>query len=144
MLDDFNCRIHVYLIDFSAFNKIHKLISFILCVQILCNNALLSLQFATSLLLPSSFLHITYVIYYYYYYHHHHHLYAGIYTYTPETNYVPRDYSVAAILLLLFTVLISLVSVLNLLYFYISTYYYYYYYYHHHLLLYAGYLYLYS
>ena len=70
----------------------------------------------------------------------------GIYTYIPETNYVPREYSVAAILLLLFMVLISLVSVLNLLYFYISTsrsmfavpnmavfcsYYYYYYYYFH-------------
>ena len=45
----------------------------------------------------------------------------GIYTYIPETNYVPREYSVAAILLLLFMVLISLVSVLNILYFYIST-----------------------
>jgi len=45
----------------------------------------------------------------------------GIYTYIPETNYVPREYSVAAILLLQFMVLISLVSVLNLLYFYIST-----------------------
>ena len=44
----------------------------------------------------------------------------GIYTYIPETNYVRREYSVAAILLL-FIVLISLVSVLNLLYFYIST-----------------------
>ena len=44
----------------------------------------------------------------------------GIYTYIPETNYVPREYSVAAILLLLFMVLTSLVSVLNLLYFYIS------------------------
>ena len=44
-----------------------------------------------------------------------------IYTYIPETNYVPRAYSVAAILLLLFMVLISLVSMLNLLYFYIST-----------------------
>jgi len=68
----------------------------------------------------------------------------GIYTYIPETNYVPREYSVAAILLLLFMVLISLVSVLNLLYFYISTSrsmfavpnmavfcsYYYYYYFH--------------
>jgi len=43
----------------------------------------------------------------------------GIYTYIPETNHVPRKYSVAAILLLLFMVL--LVSVLNLLYFYIST-----------------------
>ena len=39
----------------------------------------------------------------------------GIYTYIPpETNYVRREYSVAAILLLLFMVLISLVSVLNL------------------------------
>ena len=45
----------------------------------------------------------------------------GIYTYIPETNYVPREYNVAAILLLIFMVLISLVSVLNLLYFYIST-----------------------
>ena len=45
----------------------------------------------------------------------------GIYIYFPETNCVPREYSVAAILLLLFMVLISLVSVLNLLYFYIST-----------------------
>ena len=45
----------------------------------------------------------------------------GIYTHIPETNYVPREYIVAAILLLLFMVLISLVSVLNLLYFYIST-----------------------
>jgi len=45
----------------------------------------------------------------------------GIYTNIPETIYVPREYSVAAILLLLFMVLVSLVSVLNLLYFYIST-----------------------
>jgi len=43
----------------------------------------------------------------------------GIYTYIPETNYVPREYSVAAILLLLFMVLMSLVSLLNVLYFYI-------------------------
>ena len=34
----------------------------------------------------------------------------GIYTYIPETNYIPREYSVATILLLLFMVLISLVS----------------------------------
>ena len=40
----------------------------------------------------------------------------GIYSYIPETNYVPREYNVAAILLLLFMVLISLVSVLNLLF----------------------------
>ena len=45
----------------------------------------------------------------------------GIYTHIPETNYVPREYSVAVILLFLFMVLISLVPVLNLLYFYIST-----------------------
>ena len=43
----------------------------------------------------------------------------GISTYIPETNYVPREYIVAAILSLLFMVLISLVSVLNILYFYI-------------------------
>ena len=42
-------------------------------------------------------------------------------TYIPETNYVPREYSVVAILLLPFMVLMSLVSVLNLLYYYIST-----------------------
>ena len=45
----------------------------------------------------------------------------GIYTHIPETNHVPREYNVAAILLFLFMVLIPLVSVLNLLYFYIST-----------------------
>ena len=60
----------------------------------------------------------------------------GIYTYIPETNYVPREYSVAATLLFLFMVLISLVSALNLFYFYISTFrsmcYYYYYYHRHH------------
>jgi len=50
----------------------------------------------------------------------------GIYTYIPETNYVPKEYSVAAFLFLLFMALISLVSVLNLLHFY----YYYYYYVH--------------
>ena len=44
-----------------------------------------------------------------------------IYTYIPESNDVPREYSVAAILLLLFMVLISLFPMLNLLYFYIST-----------------------
>ena len=58
--------------------------------------------------------------YYYCYYHHHHHchlLYAGYL----QTNYVPREYSVAAILLLLFMVLISLVPLLTLLNFYIST-----------------------
>ena len=30
----------------------------------------------------------------------------GIYTYIPERNYIPREYSVASILLLLFMVLI--------------------------------------
>jgi len=39
-----------------------------------------------------------------------------IYTYIPETNYVPREYSVTAILSLLFMVLISLVPVLNQLF----------------------------
>ena len=56
-----------------------------------------------------------------YYHHHHLLLYEGIYTHIPETNYVAVEYSVAAILLLLFMVLISLVLELNLLYFYIST-----------------------
>ena len=32
----------------------------------------------------------------------------GIYTYIPETNYVPREYSVAAILLLLLLLLFTL------------------------------------
>ena len=45
----------------------------------------------------------------------------GIYTHIPETNYVSREHGVAAILLFLFMVLISLLAVLNLLYFYIST-----------------------
>ena len=45
----------------------------------------------------------------------------GIYTHIRETNYVPREYGVAAILLFLFMVLISLLAVFNLLYFYIST-----------------------
>ena len=44
-----------------------------------------------------------------------------IYTYVPERNYVPREYSVAAILLFLFMLFKSLVAVLNLFYFYIST-----------------------
>ena len=43
----------------------------------------------------------------------------GTYTHIPETNYVPREHGVAAILLFLFMVLISLLAVLNLLYFYI-------------------------
>jgi hypothetical protein len=45
----------------------------------------------------------------------------GIYTYIPKTNCALREYSVAAILLLLFMVFISLVAVLNLLCFYVST-----------------------
>jgi len=44
-----------------------------------------------------------------------------IYTYIPDTNCVPMQHSVAAVLLLLFMVLISSVAVLNLLYIYIST-----------------------
>ena len=45
----------------------------------------------------------------------------GIYTYIPETNHVPREYSVSAILSLLFIVPISLVPAFALLYFYVST-----------------------
>jgi len=44
----------------------------------------------------------------------------GIYTYISETNHVPREYSVAAILLLLFMVPIYLVPALVLLHLYVS------------------------
>ena len=47
----------------------------------------------------------------------------GIYPYIPETNHVPREHFVAAILVLIFMVLISLVPQL-------TTWYYYYYYYY--------------
>jgi len=53
-------------------------------------------------------------------YYHHHLFMQDIYTYIPKTNCAPREYSVAAILLL-FILPISLIPVLNLLYFYIST-----------------------
>ena len=43
------------------------------------------------------------------------------YTYTSQTNHVSRQYSVAAILLLLFLVYITLLPMLNLLHIYIST-----------------------
>jgi hypothetical protein len=45
----------------------------------------------------------------------------GIYTYIPETNNVPRECIVAAILLLLFMVPISLIPALAVLCFYVST-----------------------
>jgi hypothetical protein len=45
----------------------------------------------------------------------------GIYTYIPETNHVPKQYNVAAILSLLFMVHISLAAALDLMYFSIST-----------------------
>jgi hypothetical protein len=45
----------------------------------------------------------------------------GIYTYIPETNHVPKQYNVAAILSLLFMVPISLAPALAVVYFYIST-----------------------
>jgi hypothetical protein len=45
----------------------------------------------------------------------------GIYIYIPETNNVSREYIVAAILLLLFMVPISVVPALALLCFYVST-----------------------
>ena len=45
----------------------------------------------------------------------------GMYTYIHETNHVPREYNVSAILSLLFMVSISLVPALALLYFYVST-----------------------
>jgi magnesium-transporting ATPase (P-type) len=43
----------------------------------------------------------------------------GIYPYIPETNQVPKQHNVTAILSLLFMVPISLVPVLTLMYFYI-------------------------
>jgi hypothetical protein len=46
----------------------------------------------------------------------------GIYTYIPETNHVPKEYNVAAVLSLLFMAPISLAPELTLTYFYISTY----------------------
>jgi hypothetical protein len=69
-------------------------------------------------------IHYYYYYYCYCYYHHHHHHYLlmqGIYTYIPETNNVPKEYDVAAILSLLFMVPISLAPALALMYFYIST-----------------------
>src|SRR5215510_11549156 len=45
----------------------------------------------------------------------------SIYTYIPETNHVPEEYNVAAILSLLFMVPMSLAPALALKYFYIST-----------------------
>ena len=45
----------------------------------------------------------------------------GIYTYIPEKNHVPREHRVAAVLVLLFMVLISLVPALTPLYLYVST-----------------------
>jgi hypothetical protein len=45
----------------------------------------------------------------------------GIYTYIPETNHVPKEYNIAAILSLPYMVPISLVPALALMYFYIST-----------------------
>ena len=45
----------------------------------------------------------------------------GIYICIPETNHVPREYSVSAILSLLFMVSISLVPALTVLYFYVRT-----------------------
>ena len=45
----------------------------------------------------------------------------GSYTYIPETNHVRREYSVTAVLSVLFMVPISLVPALALLYFYVST-----------------------
>jgi hypothetical protein len=45
----------------------------------------------------------------------------GIYAYIPETNHVPREHRVAAILVLLFMVRISLVPTLTQLYLCVST-----------------------
>ena len=47
--------------------------------------------------------------------------YKNAYTVNSETNHVPREYSVSAILSLLFMLPILLVPMLALLYFYVST-----------------------
>jgi len=87
-----------------------------------------SLRYCVIIILPNIFLlnvgiicPVALFLFYFYYYYHHHLLYPGYLYLFPETNYVHREYSVAAVLLLPFMVLISLVSLLNLLYFYIST-----------------------
>ena len=59
-------------------------------------------------------------MYYYYYYYYYIIIVSfiqGIYTLIPETNHVPREYTVVAIPSLLFMVLLSLVPVLALLFF---------------------------
>ena len=82
---------------------------------------LCSFMTCTGQILGLNVMKFVYYYYYYHYYHHHHLIYAGyLYLYSWD-KLGPREYSVAAILLLLIIVLISLVSVLNLLYFYIST-----------------------
>jgi hypothetical protein len=45
----------------------------------------------------------------------------GTYTYIPEIKHVPPEYSIAAVLLLLFMVPVSLVPALALLFFHVST-----------------------
>jgi hypothetical protein len=45
----------------------------------------------------------------------------GIYTYIPETNHVPKQYTVSAIVSLLFMVPISIAAAVVPMYFYIST-----------------------
>jgi hypothetical protein len=49
------------------------------------------------------------------------HLYAGIYSYIPETNHVSRVCSVTVILYLQFMLNVMLYPMLNVLYIYIST-----------------------
>jgi hypothetical protein len=45
----------------------------------------------------------------------------GIYTYIPETDHIPKEYNIAAILSLLFMAPISLAPVSALMYYYINT-----------------------
>ena len=60
--------------------------------------------------------HVKCVLYYYYYYYYYYCIIVsfmqGIHTHIPETNHVPRGYIVAAILSLLFMVLLCLVPAL--------------------------------
>ena len=85
--------------------------------------AILSLLFMVPLcLVPALVLLFFYVsIYYYYYYCVIVSFMQGSHTRIPETNHVPRGYTVAAILSLLFMVPLCLVPALVLLFFYVST-----------------------
>ena len=88
-----------------------------------CSSSVASVGILTASLLLKAMLFVMYYYYYYYYYY-----YSiivsfkqGSHTHIPETNPVPREYIVAAILSLLFMVPLYLVPALVLLFVYVST-----------------------